>query len=304
MLTLHLALYTFNGCCFNSSATAANFMKIGAGGRAAGMAEAFVAVADDASAIYWNPAGLAQITDKEIFFMYNSWFQGITQEYVVYAQGIKNVCSFGIGGTFVTCNDFSLTSEDVFGCYTGTMGSFSANGYAGVVSFAQKVEKINIGFNIKWVRSVVNVTSGDAIGADIGFLYKPEKLKNLSLGVNFQNLGSRIEYSSGVSKPLPVNLKAGLSYIIGTEIGPMKTAVDVNLPIYAQSSINVGLEYCIGSMTVVRIGYKTDRTLDLGGLSGWCCGLGFKWRNYFIDYAFVPYWGLGYTNRISVLAKF
>ena len=51
----------------------AQFLKIGVGGRAAALGEAFIAVANDASALYWNPAGLVQFEENQVMFSHNSW---------------------------------------------------------------------------------------------------------------------------------------------------------------------------------------------------------------------------------------
>ena len=51
----------------------AQFLKIGVGGRASAMGDAFVAVANDVSALYWNPAGLTQFQDNQIIFSHNEW---------------------------------------------------------------------------------------------------------------------------------------------------------------------------------------------------------------------------------------
>ena len=77
--------------------TGLNFLKIGVGGRPAGMGEAFVAVADDASALYWNPAGLARLTSPEAIAMHNEWFQGMRYEYLGYVQPLADILP-AIGG--------------------------------------------------------------------------------------------------------------------------------------------------------------------------------------------------------------
>jgi long-subunit fatty acid transport protein len=57
------------------------FLKIGVGGRATAMGDAFIAVADDASSLYWNPAGLSQSMENQIFFSHNEWVVDIQHEF-------------------------------------------------------------------------------------------------------------------------------------------------------------------------------------------------------------------------------
>jgi len=77
------------------------FLKIGAGGRASGMGEAFTAIANDASATYWNPAGLAHLQQGEFVFTHNKWLQDISHEFLAVSFQLgKN--AFGI--SFISNN--------------------------------------------------------------------------------------------------------------------------------------------------------------------------------------------------------
>src|SRR5690349_12762060 len=71
--------------------TAANFLKLGAGPRAVAMGDAQVGVADDVYATYWNPAGLAQLQNREVGFTQTQYVQDIQSEYAAYAHPIPKV---------------------------------------------------------------------------------------------------------------------------------------------------------------------------------------------------------------------
>jgi len=283
--------------------TGANFLKIGIGARPSGMGEAFVALADDASALSWNPAGLIQIEDKEIFFMHNFWVQGISQDFLGYVHGGHRY-SFGAGLLLLNAGIMSRTMEDASGNYGGKNGTFTYTDFAFTGSFAQRTGSIGMGVNLKIARTLIDNVAGSAAGVDIGLLYLPEKIRDLKFAVVLQNFGSRMKYAGNVSDALPLSLRAGMSYVVGTEIGPMNLEMDVNVPVDNRIGIYLGMEYWIQELVAVRAGYKTDRMVDLGALSGLCCGLGFRLQNFQIDYAFVPYGNLGNTHRVSVLARF
>src|SRR3989339_2044429 len=87
----------------DAGTSAAQFLKLGAGARAAGMGEAFAAVSDNADSIYWNPAGLNKIEGKSLSVMHAAWFEGITYDWASYAQKIGNAGVVGIGVQYLSC---------------------------------------------------------------------------------------------------------------------------------------------------------------------------------------------------------
>src|SRR5438067_1224172 len=74
----------------SSGTSSAQFLKLGAGARAAGMGDAFVAVADDVTAAYWNPAGLAQIRQTEVEAMQNTSLVDTQYQYLGAAVPLRD----------------------------------------------------------------------------------------------------------------------------------------------------------------------------------------------------------------------
>jgi len=62
--------------------TAAPFLEIDVGSRAIGMGSAFVAVANDATALYWNPAGISRLPGNEMVFIHSAWIADINYDFV------------------------------------------------------------------------------------------------------------------------------------------------------------------------------------------------------------------------------
>ncbi|MCB9250237.1 MAG: UPF0164 family protein [Ignavibacteriales bacterium] len=89
----------------------AQFLKIGVGGRASAMGDAFVAVANDVSALYWNPAGLAQAVDDEIMFSHNNWVVDIGHEFFGAGYHLSSNDVIGIAFSALHMEDMAVTTE-------------------------------------------------------------------------------------------------------------------------------------------------------------------------------------------------
>jgi hypothetical protein len=123
----------------------AGFMDLGAGGRPLGMGHAFVGVADDIHAIYYNPAGLINVKEIELSFMYAPLFVGLTDEssisdyYGAYAQQLDAKSAIGGGwlGRYLVGSGYTsgemLYQENMF-----------------YISYARQVmKKLAIGLSLK-----------------------------------------------------------------------------------------------------------------------------------------------------------
>ena len=89
----------------------AQFLKIGVGGRASALGDAFVAIANDASALYWNPAGLSQFQSNEIFFSHNEWVVDINHDFLGAVYHLDQTNTFGIALTSLSMKDMPVTTE-------------------------------------------------------------------------------------------------------------------------------------------------------------------------------------------------
>src|SRR4030067_3844522 len=90
----------------NSGTSAASFLKIGVGAKAAGLGEAFVAIADDATSTYWNTAGLANLHQSQITFMHNEWLSDIRYEYLSYAAPYHEKGTFAFSFSYLSLGKF------------------------------------------------------------------------------------------------------------------------------------------------------------------------------------------------------
>jgi hypothetical protein len=276
----------------------AQFLKLGIGARAAGMGDAYGAVADDATAIYWNPAGLGELSGTSISLMHALWLDDISFDWVSYAHRLGDSGTLGAAVQYLSYG--SLQGYDETGLENG---SFNPNDTACTLTYARNVLGLDLGVSAKVISSTIK-EMGTAVAFDAGTMYRGMIMDNqVSFGAVVQNVGSGITYVDEES-PLPFNIKlAGACTILNGWIA----ALDVNAPLDNSLYAGAGTEYSLRISDAVaaqgRLGYST-RSRDLGGITGLTCGVGLTCRGFGFDYAFVPYGDLGVTSRISFSMKF
>lgn len=269
------------------------FLKAGQGPRAAGMAEAFTSLAQDPSAVYWNPAGLAGLQGYQFAASHHFWFTGISDE-VLHAAVKAGPGALGLGlaysgeGGVEEWNEANERGE-TFGTWDGV---FSA-GYG--MAFGSRYRA---GAGVKLVTEDLHERQGWGAGADLGFMM--QVLDDLNVGVAARHLGT-MSFGSG-AEWLPGEIGAGANYGRGGFTG----ALDVVVPFDNYPNIRLGVEYAPVKELALRAGYRTgpQDLKRLGALSGLAAGLGVSLGDVGIDYAFAPYGELGMVHRVGLRAAF
>jgi hypothetical protein len=280
----------------DSGTASAQFLKLGVGARAAALGESYVAVSDDATAIYWNPAGLNNVGGRELSVMHAVWFEDIFYDWASYVQDCKLGGKIGVGVQYLSYG--SITETDS----TGLEGTdFTPYDIAAILSYAREINGISLGVNIKYISSKIEDESAWAVAADVGSIYK--MCDKLSLGLVVQNIGTKMKYIDE-EEDLPLNIKAGVAYKL---MESLLVTADVNAPADGEIIMSGGGEYCHSVnenlSASVRAGYNT-RNKDTGDLNGIAAGAGIKYQKYNLDYAYAPYGDLGNTHRVSLGVKF
>ncbi|UCB52720.1 MAG: PorV/PorQ family protein [Candidatus Zixiibacteriota bacterium] len=277
----------------------AQFLKLGLGGRAVAMGGAFVGLADDATAIYWNPAGLAGLKDTELSFMHRAWLQDISHEYFALVQPIGNrgVVAFSLSYLHMD----RLQGRDQQGEPTS---DFTASDMAITLAFGRKMtNSLLVGGSIKSIDERIEDRNAYGLAFDLGCLYQTP-VENLLLGGVVQNWGRDITFVEE-SFRLPTVFKLGASYRRMLAGNPVSLAADVYSPTDSKGRLHSGAEYVYKNSIAGRIGYKNGS--DLGDTAGLSLGLGLmttKNQTYRIDYAFVPQGGLGNSHTFSLSISF
>ncbi len=266
------------------------FLKIGIGARASAMGDAFSAIADDASALYWNPAGLAQLKKGEIFSMYNLWMQEIRQGYLCLTLPSSTFEISAIGINYVDMGRLEERSSR-YGELTGYFGASSI--YLSLGYARQIGHNLMFGIAPAIFRDTIREDTQYTIFGNAGLLWKPGKV--LSLAVVVQNIGQGLSAS-----PLPLTYKLGA----GVRMGDVTVALDVAKPIDNKVYTCLGVEWNLTNFLALRAGYKTQS--DIG--DGMSFGGGIKFesagRIYKLDYAYLSYGPLGDTHRFSLAYVF
>ena len=285
--------------------TGCEFLNFGAGARAMAMGEAFTAVADDPTAVYWNPAGLASQKQKGVTMMHNNLYPGLFNDMyydgIVYASPLKSGGVIGGGATYLHSGSHIITDYNPNTQQYEKVGSFQTSDLSAILSYAKGIgsdKQLSLGMNLKYISSKVSYVHAKAYAADFGLTYHPA-IKGLKLGAVLKDWGTKIQHIDHYqSDELPATLKMGASYQIREDV---LVACDVIKPFYDDFiGGSLGVEALLTDRFIGRVGYLSKEQ-DLQGLT---YGGGVKFDRWQLDVANFPSGKLDRTTRVSMTAGF
>lgn len=310
--------------------TAAQFLKIGIGPRAIGMGAAFAATADDLSAIYWNPAGIAGNNSNQVYFNHTDWIADVSNDFAAVTSYIPDV---GTVGAFIIVSK-SIDGEVVRTTDEpeGTGELFDAGGIALGITFARNLtDNFSIGFNAKYIQESIWHMNAEGFAFDMGVLYKINVLNELRLAASLANFGTKMQLDGrdileikSVGEGSQANLintkneldkyDLPLLFRVGVAADVIKenslrvtTAIDAVHPNDHTEYLNLGTEFAWNEILFARAGFKslfekdTEQGLTLG------VGLNYKLVdvvNIMIDYAYQDFGRLKNVHYLSLGLKF
>ncbi len=303
------------------------FMAIGVGGRPLGMGGAYTAIANDVTAGYYNPAGLAQLQYPEVALMHDERFGSLVNyDYAAAAIPYGKDMSFGLSIIRLGIDGIPNTKDALIDRNTGEViydindpaakldisriTEFSDQDWAFYLSFAKRhTENFYYGASVKVIyRSIANYNA-TGFGFDVGAWYRP--YKNFTLGANLQDITTTlVVWSTGRRELITPTAKVGAAYQFGFLGGEITPALDLDIrfenrqyasyfhvgPVSIDS--HAGLEYNYKGLFSVRAGYNDVKQFTIGA--------GIRLPKLNIDYSFARFSSpsldrLPDTHRISLI---
>lgn len=269
------------------------FLRLGNGARASGMGEAFTAVADDATSVYWNPAGLASIEDVELNVTHSEWLMDIRFEQV----SVVNEMFGGAAGLSFTGVYYG--SMDRYGDYPSIVndGTFSPYDLSVAAGYGMDVlPNLSAGVSAKLIYEKIDFESATGWAVDAGLIHR-SMIEGLTLAASMLNLGPQVSFVSEKFYP-PFQIRGGASYRYDADwlMGSVILAADAVFPNDGDAKFHSGMEYTYRNMLAVRGGYKAGYYTQ-----GATLGLGVRYRGLRFDYAFMPMdYEFGDSHRFSL----
>ena len=310
--------------------TAAPFLEIEVGSRAIGMGGAFVAIANDATAIYWNPAGLSRISKIEATLVHTNWLVGSNFDFVGVVLPLGYFGSIAINVTSFSIDEMVVRTVQR---PEGTGEKFSVGDLSAGLSYAKNLtDRFSIGVNAKYISQRIWHMKATGVAFDIGTLFKTQ-FNDMIIGMSISNFGASLKmegkdvfinydeapqfggsndripaYKLTDKFPLPLLFRVGLAMdILNTNNSKLTIAIDAAHPNNNTEYVNLGMEYIFRNQVALRFGYKNLFTLDTE--EGLTAGVGTKLTlaggvALKIDYAYQDFGRLENAQRFSLGFEF
>jgi len=291
----------------SSGTEGAAFLDIPVGAGPAALGSAYTALATDAYAPTWNPAGLARLSGNEVAAQHLSYLESMNYEFLSFVHPLKpadsgNQRGIGFSIQYLGSGDIDRTDIDSSGQAVNggnPIGTFSSHFASYNLSYGQTFnEKLAIGVTGKLINANIDDVGANAYAADLGTLYRANE--QVQLGASLVNMGSRLKFIDEGDN-LPTALKVGGAYRPNSRY---MASAEVVYERNGLASFHTGAEWRPMEMVSLRAGYRTDTLKGLSPLAGVSTGLGlYVWGQEFA-YAWTPYGDLGDTQYLSLLIHF
>lgn len=279
------------------------FLKIGVGARAAAMGGAFVGVADDATALYWNAAGIARIDpDKsELSINHLNWVADLSFDQIGYVFHVKSIPgAFGVSARALSMPEMVETTAYQPDPNVGTGRTFDAGMMAAGLTYARSfTDKFSAGVTGNFIHEGLAEFSQQTYAFDVGTLYDVGTL-GMKIGMAISNIGSQIKFINREAR-IPAIFRVGASAVVMESPNQkLISSFEFSHPPDNSEKLNFGAEYTFKRYVFLRGGYNFN--YDAEGIAG---GVGFHFPvsvagQADLDYAYTDMKDLGGAHRFSL----
>ncbi|MFA6541021.1 MAG: PorV/PorQ family protein [Bacteroidota bacterium] len=290
--------------------TVFQFLKIGVTPRAEGMGGSFVAISDDASALYWNPAGAVRSGANELMFANTQWFADIGLNYGAYLHHLTDQDAIGVSVTSLQTGDMERTTVLA---PSGTGAYFSYQDLAVGVTYSRAMtDQFSFGVTAKYVRESIAELAMQEVMIDLGAFYYTG-YANSRFGITLSNFG-------GTTKPEGIATSIGLGEVSDfQEFSPptvfrmafafepyqsetyrMTMSVQLNHPNDNAENLSLGGEFAWTETVFLRGGYKINVEEQQMPSYGIGVRIPVEYTTIRFDYGSANFGTLGNTHRFSV----
>lgn len=272
----------------DSGGQAGAFLRIGLTPRARSLGDAYVAIADNASAAYYNPAGLGFLSKNELQMSLSSMSYDRVFNYAGYSRPLPPMAGFAAGVIQAGFKDYDARLRN--GERSGE--SISDDHYSFFIGFAVRFsDYVSAGISPKIIYSKIYDVSASSFGADFGIMVKPRPY--LSFGAVLRDIGVKMKYSrpspgglgdQTTTDRYPRIIKTGMAYTLPLSglISSLLFTGDLEFSTHQPAKIHAGVETCFQNRLWFRIGLDhTDLT------TGFSFPFHLKKFAFRIDYAYI-----------------
>ncbi|MBN2356839.1 PorV/PorQ family protein [candidate division KSB1 bacterium] len=322
---------SFNSDVSKVGTTAVPFLTIGVGARANAMGGAYVSVANDVTALFWNPAGIASLQSVQLTLIHSNWIADLNHDFVGFAAPIGIIGCIGFSLNALTMDETIVRTPEQ---PNGTGERVQSYDMAIGLSYARMMtDRISIGGTAKYIRSQLWHMSAQTMAFDLGIVFS-NIFNFVQLGAAITNMGGKMRYSGRDnfvyhdispseagnndkidaelktdSYNIPISFRVGLSTVIlkGGKM-PLRLAMDLFEPSDNVKSLNVGGEWTLFNRICLRAGYAgifeedTERGLTFGG--GLQLEMPRSVVQLYLDYSYEDFGLLNNSQKFSLLIAF
>lgn len=331
-ILLQVSVYSQTRNVSKTGTTAAVFLEIPVGARAIGMGGAYVSLANDATALYWNAAGVAEAEKNMLAVAHTNWIAESKFDFAAVVFSLGSFGTLGLSYTSLSMPDMKVRTIEM---QEGTGEFFSAGDLSVGISYARKItDRFSLGVTAKYIQQKIWHQSANGFAIDAGTTFRTDLLNGLVIGAAVSNFGTSMQLEGrdtrlfgrvdptkqGSNERIPFNIELDswdlpLYFQIGistsaikSENFEVKVAVDAIHPNDNYESMNAGAEVSYMNMFFIRGGYNSLFLQDNEG--GLTMGVGVSTANLVdvasvsFDYAYRDFGILKETHTFEVSLRF